>query len=396
MGLIKAVSGAIGGAFGDQWLEAIEADNMTDRTIMAKGVAVRADDRRSSNTRGTAGVISNGSMIHVYPNQMMMLVENGKIIDYTAEPGAYKVDNSSSPSLFNGQFGDALKDTWDRFKYGGTTPHKQEAIFINLQELRDIKFGTKNPIQYFDNFYNSELFVRCFGNYSIKVVDPILFYVEVANKSKQRQEVDELGEQFSSEFMTALSTSINKMSADGFRISHLTSRTQELADYMSDALDKTWEENRGFEVKAVGINGISYSEESQELINMRNQGAMLGDPTIREAYVQGSIARGMEAAGSNEGGAGQAFLGMGIGLNGAGGFTNSASEFNRAQLEAQQAAEQAKRNSDNNTAGNSQEVEKENVENSDGQFDLNFCPNCGKNLPKPNPNFCPNCGNKLK
>ncbi|AVM42128.1 SPFH domain-containing protein [Fastidiosipila sanguinis] len=394
MGLIKAISGAIGGAFGDQWLEAIEADNMTDRTIMAKGVAVRAGDRRSSNTRGTEGVISNGSMIHVYPNQMMMLVENGKIIDYTAEPGAYRVDNSSSPSLFNGQFGDSLKDTWDRFKYGGTTPHKQEAVFINLQELRDIKFGTKNPIQYFDNFYNSELFVRCFGNYSIKVVDPILFYVEVADKSRQRQDVDELGEQFSSEFMTALSTSINKMSADGFRISHLTSRTQELADYMSDALDKTWEENRGFEVKAVGINGISYSEESQELINMRNQGAMLGDPTIREAYVQGSIARGMEAAGSNEGGAGQAFLGMGIGLNSAGGFTNSASEFNRAQLEAQQAAEQAKQS--NNTAVNTQDIEQEITENSDGQFDLNFCPNCGKNLPKPNPNFCPNCGGKLK
>lgn len=394
MGLIKAISGAIGGAFGDQWLEAIEADNMTDRTIMAKGVAVRAGDRRSSNTRGTEGVISNGSMIHVYPNQMMMLVENGKIIDYTAEPGAYRVDNSSSPSLFNGQFGDSLKDTWDRFKYGGTTPHKQEAVFINLQELRDIKFGTKNPIQYFDNFYNSELFVRCFGNYSIKVVDPILFYVEVADKSRQRQDVDELGEQFSSEFMTALSTSINKMSADGFRISHLTSRTQELADYMSDALDKTWEENRGFEVKAVGINGISYSEESQELINMRNQGAMLGDPTIREAYVQGSIARGMEAAGSNEGGAGQAFLGMGIGLNSAGGFTNSASEFNRAQLEAQQAAEQAKQS--NNTAVNTQDIEQEITENSDGKFDLNFCPNCGKNLPKPNPNFCPNCGGKLK
>lgn len=394
MGLIKAISGAIGGAFGDQWLEAIEADNMTDRTIMAKGVAVRAGDRRSSNTRGTEGVISNGSMIHVYPNQMMMLVENGKIIDYTAEPGAYRVDNSSSPSLFNGQFGDSLKDTWDRFKYGGTTPHKQEAVFINLQELRDIKFGTKNPIQYFDNFYNSELFVRCFGNYSIKVVDPILFYVEVADKSKQRQDVDELGEQFSSEFMTALSTSINKMSADGFRISHLTSRTQELADYMSDALDKTWEENRGFEVKAVGINGISYSEESQELINMRNQGAMLGDPTIREAYVQGSIARGMEAAGSNEGGAGQAFLGMGIGLNSAGGFSNSSSEFNRAQLEAQQVAEQAKQS--NNTAVNTQDIEQEITENSDGQFDLNFCPNCGKNLPKPNPNFCPNCGGKLK
>ena len=395
MGLIRAVSGAIGSAFGDQWLEAIEADNMTDRTIMAKGVAVRAGDRRSSNTRGTNGVISNGSMIHVYPNQMMMLVENGKIIDYTAEPGAYRVDNSSSPSLFNGQFGDALKDTWDRFKYGGTTPHKQEAVFINLQELRDIKFGTKNPIQYFDNFYNSELFVRCFGNYSIKVVDPILFYVEVSDKSKQRQTLDELGEQFSSEFLTALSTSINKMSADGFRISHLTSRTQELADYMSNALDKAWEENRGFGVKAVGINGISYSEDSQELINMRNKGAILGDPTIRESYVQGSIARGMEAAGSNEGGAGQAFLGMGIGLNSAGGFTNSASEFNRAQLEAQQEAEQTKQGG-NNTAVNSKEIEQEIEENSDGQFNLNFCPNCGKNLPKPNPNFCPNCGEKLK
>ena len=404
MGLIKALTGAIGGGFGDQWLEAIEADNMTDRTVMTKGVKVRANDPRSSNTKGTDGIISNGSMIHVYPNQMLLLVENGRIIDYSAEPGAYRVDNSSVPSMFNGEFGASLGETFARFKYGGTTPHRQEAIFINLQELREIKFGTKNPIQYFDNFYNAELFLRCFGNYSIKIVNPILFYAEVINKAANRQTVDDISEQYVSEFMNALSASINKMSADGIRISHVTSYSMQLANYMSNVLDQQWESNRGFRIHSVGISGISYSEDSQKLINMRSQGAMLSDPTIREGYVQGSIARGIEAAGSNEGGAGQAFFGMGLGMNSAGAFTNNASNFNMAQMQQQQQM-QNPQNPQNQQASHVS-VPQNNVpqsntpESSEGDVavagsGMKFCPNCGNKLPVINPRFCPNCGFKL-
>lgn len=391
MGLIKAVSGAIGGSLADQWLEVIQADNMTPQTLIAPGVMVRRD-KRSSNTKATVDVISNGSKIFVAPNQMLILIQDGAIVDYTAEAGAYIVDNSAAPSLFNGQFKEALRDTFERFKYGGTAPYNQKAVFINLQEIAGIKFGTKTPLQYFDNFYNSELFLRCFGNYSVQVVDPLLFYEMVGNKGNNiRLEVQDLNEQYNSEFMNALSASINQMSADGIRISHVPSHSMKLADYMSDALDEAWEEERGFTILAVGIESISYTEDSQELINMRNKGAMLSDPTIRESYVQGSIARGLEDAGSNEGGAGQAYLGMGIGMQGAGNFKESSSNFNMEQLKAQerQAKEQA-------ADEPNQSKESAPAETAKGNGSLNFCPNCGQSLKGVEANFCPNCGYKLK
>ena len=184
MGILKAAGMAIGGALADQWLEVIEADSMGDQTVFVKGVKIR----KGSNTKGTVDTVSNGSVIHVYPNQFMMLVDGGKVVDYTAEEGYYTVNNSSLPSLFNGQFGDALKDSFQRVKYGGSTPTLQKVFFVNLQEIKGIKFGTRNPINYFDQFYNAELFLRAHGTYSIKVTDPLKFYAEVIPKNRDKVE----------------------------------------------------------------------------------------------------------------------------------------------------------------------------------------------------------------
>ena len=173
MGIIKAVASAIGGGLADQWLEVYEAGDMGGSTVFTAGVPVR---QGGSNTKGTENTISNGSIIHVYPNQFMLLTDGGKVVDYTAEEGYYKVDNSSMPSMFNGQFGDTLKETFGRIKYGGVPSSAQKVFFINTQEIKGQKFGTKNPINYFDSFYNAELFLRCHGNYSVKVTDPLLFY----------------------------------------------------------------------------------------------------------------------------------------------------------------------------------------------------------------------------
>ncbi len=334
MGIIKATLSAIGGNLADSWLEVLEADNMSDTTVFTKGVKVRKNDKRNSNKRGTEDVISNGSMIHVYPGQFMILVDGGKIVDFTAEEGYYKVDNSAAPSLFAGQFGASLKDAFTRIKFGGVPSYSQKAYFINLQEIKGIKFGTRTPVNYFDNFYNAELFLRAHGNYSIKITDPIKFYTEVIPKNTDRVEIQTVNEQYLSEFLEALTASINRMSVDGIRISHVTSKMRELSDYMQSELDAEWNEGRGFEIQSVGIASVSYDEESQKLINMRNQGAMLGDATVREGYVQGAMARGFEAAGSNKGGATQAFMGMGFGMNAGGSFMGTASETNRRQMEA--------------------------------------------------------------
>ncbi|MEB8416960.1 SPFH domain-containing protein [Enterococcus casseliflavus] len=404
MGIIKAATSAIGGGLADQWLEVIEPDNMSDSTVMTKGVKVRRNDKRGSNRKGTEDVITDGSVIHVYPNMMMLLVDGGRIIDYTAEEGYYTVKNELAPSMLNGSLKDAISETFDRFKFGGVTPQKQQVFYINLQEIKGIRFGTSSPLNYFDNFYNAELFLRAHGNYSLRITDPILFYTNAIPKNKSQVDINDINEQYLAEFLTALQTAINKMSADGERISYVPSKSMELSKYMGTVLDDSWRELRGMEIVSVAVASISYTDDSVKLINMRNQGAMLGDPSIREGYVQGSVARGMESAGSNAAGATTGFVGMGMGMNAGGGYLNQASQNNQQQMQQQQAPAQSNADHwDCPQCGTSNTGK--------------FCSNCG--TPKPTsdgpslkmkcsdcvevidlangiPKFCPNCGKPFK
>ncbi|WP_312444914.1 SPFH domain-containing protein [Lacrimispora sp.] len=400
MGIVKALTTAVGGSLADQWLEVIEAGNMGDQTVFAGGVKIR----KGSNTKSTDYTVSDGSVIHVYPNQFMLLVDGGKVIDYTGEPGYFTVKNSSLPSLFNGQFDEALKESFDRIRFGGQTPTAQKVYFINLQEIKGIKFGTPNPINYFDQFYNAELFLRAHGTYSIKVTDPLQFYAEAIPKNTSRVEVDDINAQYLSEFLEALQSSINQMSADGIRISYVASKGRELGQYMADILDDEWKIQRGIEIQSVGIASISYDEESKELIHLRNQGAMLSDPGVREGYVQGAVARGLEAAGSNANGSMAGFMGMGMGMNAGGGFMGAASSTNFQQMQMDRA--QQGNPGERTAAGGESKAESP----SDSPWTCScgnvntgkFCPECGN--PKPaetwtcecktvnNGRFCSECG----
>lgn len=404
MGIIKAATSAIGGGLADQWLEVIEPDNMSDSTVMTKGVKVRRNDKRGSNRKGTEDVITDGSVIHVYPNMMMLLVDGGRIIDYTAEEGYYTVKNELAPSMLNGSLKDAISETFDRFKFGGVTPQKQQVFYINLQEIKGIRFGTSSPLNYFDNFYNAELFLRAHGNYSLRITDPILFYTNAIPKNKSQVDINDINEQYLAEFLTALQTAINKMSADGERISYVPSKSMELSKYMGTVLDDSWRELRGMEIVSVAVASISYTDDSVKLINMRNQGAMLGEPSIREGYVQGSVARGMESAGSNAAGATTGFVGMGMGMNAGGGYLNQASQNNQQQMQQQQAPAQS--NADHwdcpqcgtsntgkfcSNCGTPKPT-------SDGPSLKMKCSDCGEVIDLANgiPKFCPNCGKPFK
>lgn len=389
MGIIKAITSAVGGSLADQWLEVIEAGNMGDQTVFTSGVKIR----KGSNVKGTDNTVSDGSVIHVYPNQFMILVDGGRVIDYTGEPGYFTVKNSSMPSLFNGQFEEALRESFDRIRYGGQTPTSQKVYFINLQEIKGIKFGTPNPINYFDQFYNAELFLRAHGTYSIKVTDPLLFYGEVIPKNASKVEVDDINAQYLSEFLEALQSSVNQMSADGIRISHVSSKGRELGQYMSNVLDEQWKAGRGMEIQSVGIASISYDDESKQLINMRNQGAMLGDPGVREGYVQGAIARGLEAAGSNTGGSMAGFMGMNMGMNTGGGFMGAASSANQQQMQRNQAGQMNSQPGavQGNTGGSGEGAW------TCGCGNVNkgkFCSECGN--PKPSDTWTCQCGAENK
>ena len=391
MGIIKAAAASIGSGLADQWKEVIEPADMGMQTLMTSGTAT---GRRSSNTKGSRNIISNGSVIHVYDNQFMMLVDGGRMIDYTAEPGYFLVNNSSQPSLFNGELSAAVQESFSRFGYGGEPSGSQKVFYLNLQEIKGIRFGSKAPINYFDNFYNAELFLKVHGTYSIKITDPVKFYSEVVPRNADQVEVSDINEQFLAEFLEALSASINRMSAEGDRISYVLSKGPELSKTMADVLDEGWKEMRGVEIQSVGIAGLAYTEDSQELINMRSKGAMLSDASIREGYVQGSVARGIEAVGSNENGAANAFMGVGVGMQGAGSFMGTASENNLKQMQMQ--------------SGQAQAGSKETADiwtcSCGAQSSGNFCPECGSRRPasawicscgaQNTGKFCTNCGSK--
>lgn len=394
MGIIRAIGGAIGGGLADQWLEVLEPDNMGGSTVFTRGVPVRKDDKRNQNCKGTEDTVSDGSIIHVYPNQFMLLTDGGKVIDYTAEEGYYQVKNGQMPSLFNGQFKDTLKETFSRIKYAGVTSRAQKVFYINLQEIKGIRFGTQNPINYFDSFYNAELFLRAHGTYSIKITEPLRFFTEVIPRNADRVDINDINEQYLSEFLEALQAAINKLSADGERISFVASKGRELSAEMATILDDSWKQTRGMEIQAVGLASISYDEESQKLINMRNQGAMLSDAKVREGYVQGSVARGIEAAGSNEGGSMAAFMGVGLGSQAGSGFMAAASQSNAAQMQAEEKnARQAAKAGWQCACGAS----------NTGKFCTEcgekrpaFCPECGSPVGSPTPKFCPECGASLQ
>lgn len=420
MGIIRAAMKSVGSSLADQWLEVIEPENMGVQTLLTEGVKI---NRKSQNRKGTKDVISNGSVIHVYDNQFMILTDGGKVIDYTAEPGYYTVDNAAAPSMFDGSFSAALEESFNRIRFGGQTPAVQKVYYLNLQEIKGIKFGTRNPINYFDNFYNAELFLRAHGTYSIRITDPLKFYAEVIPRNMGQVEVSDVNEQFLFEFLEALQSSINQMSADGIRISYVTSKGRELGRYMSDTLDEEWRQNRGMEIVSVGIASISYDETSTKLINMRNEGAMLSDPVIREGYVQGSIARGMEAAGSNANGSMAGFMGMGVGMQTGGNVMGAASAANMQQMEMMRRQQAGGNGAQPSAAGYVRQqsapvgyAEQPNGPGADapqnhavswtcscGSVNTGkFCPECGKPAPETpwtcicgsvnTGKFCPNCG----
>lgn len=345
MGLISAITAAAGSALADSWREYFYCDSLAADVMIVKGE--KRTGKKSSNTKGSDNLISNGSIIAVNEGQCMLIVEQGKVVDVCAEPGEFVWDASTEPSIFYGSLGPNILNTFKqigrRFTFGGDTAKDQRVYFVNTKELVGNKYGTANPVPFRVVDKNIgldvDIAIRCHGEYSYKIVDPILFYTNVAGNVTAEYRRDQIDSQLKAELMTALQPAFAKISEMGIRYSALPGHTVEIADALNDVLSEKWGELRGLKVVSFGVNSVTASEEDEKMIKELQKNAVLTNPAMAAATLTAAQASAMQAAASNEStGPMMAFAGMNM-ANMAGGM-NANNLFGMAQQQ-QQAAPQA-------------------------------------------------------
>ena len=321
MGLIKAGIGALGSTLADQWKEFFYCEALDKNVLVTKGS--KRISGRSSNTKGSDNIISNGSGIAVADGQCMMIVEQGKIVEVCAEPGEYTYNSSTEPSIFAGSLGNSILESFKtlgrRFTYGGDTGKDQRVYYFNTKELVDNKFGTPNPIPFrvVDNKIglDVDVSVRCSGIYSYKIADPLLFYTNVCGNVEQDYLRQELETQLKTEFISALAPAFGKLSAMQIRPNQLSNHNADIELAMNETLSAKWGQLRGLKVVSVALNPVTLTEEDADMIKQAQRTAIMRDPTMAAATLVGAQADAMKSAAANEGGAMNGFIGMGMAMN---------------------------------------------------------------------------------
>lgn len=380
MGLLSAATGAISGVLADQWREYFYCESMGPDVLVSKGLK-RVNEKRSSNTKASDNIITNGSIVAVNDGQFMMIVEQGKVIDFSAEPGEYVYDKSTEPSLFYGGFGkgilESLKIIGRRFTFGGDTAKDQRVYFFNTKEIMGNKYGTPNPVPFRIVDKNVgldiDIAIRCYGEYSYKFVDPVLFYKNVCGNVESEYRRDEIDSQLKSELLTALQPAFAKISEMGLRYSALPGHAKEIADALNAELSEDWKELRGIAISSFGVSSVTASPEDEERIKQLQQAAALKDPTMAAAVLASAQAQAMQDAAKNENGAFMAFAGMNAAQNAGG--TNAATLYGIGQQQQAQAVASGWTCAKCGQTGNTGK----------------FCSNCG--APRPEAGWtCAKCG----
>ena len=395
MGLIKAAIGAAGGVLADQWKEYFYCDALDINVLAVKGT--KRVSSRSSN-KGNDNIITNGSVIAVADGQCMMIVDQGKIAEFCAEPGEFVYDASTEPTVFSGNLGDSLvasfKQFATRFTFGGGTAKDQRVYYFNTKELTGNKYGTPSPVPFRVVDRNVgldvDISIRCFGEYSYRICDPILFYKNVCGNVSEAYTREKLDSQLKTELLTALQPAFAKISDMGIRYSALPGHTMEMADALNQVLTAKWREHRGLEIVSFGVSSVKASEEDEAMLKELQRNAALRNPNMAAAHLVSAQADAMKAAAKNEAtGPMMAFAGMNM-AGQAGGF-NAQQLFQMGQQAAQQAPAQPAPSADSWKC-------------SCGSVNTGkFCPVCGAAKPQDTSwkcscgsvntgKFCPNCG----
>ena len=391
MGLIKSIMTATSSTLADQWKEYFYCNTLDKDVLVVKGQ--KKISSRSSNTKGSDNIITNGSGVVVNEGQCMLIVDQGKVVEVCAEPGEFTYDSSSEPSLFYGSLGKGIIDTFKtigkRFTYGGDTAKDQRVYYINIKEIMDNKFGTANPIPFrvVDRNINLDIDVsiRCNGVYSYKIVDPLLFYTNVCGNVEREYTRSEIDHQLKTEFISALQPCFARISELEVRPNMIPGHVEELTQFMNENLTKKWSEIRGLAIVSIAMNPITLPEEDAALIKQAQHTAIMKDPSMAAATLVGAQAEAMKTAAGNEAGAMMGFMGLNMASQAGGADTQSL--FNMASQQ--------------------QPVQKQTDPNawkcSCGTMNTGkFCVECGKPNPKApwicvcgmrnTGKFCSNCG----
>ena len=380
MGLIKAAIGSVGSVLADQWMEYFYCDSLPANVLVTKGSKRTAN--RSSNTKGSDNIITNGSIIAVNEGQCAMIVEQGKIVEFTAEPGEFTWEASTEGTIFYGNLDYSLQDTWEnmkrRFTFGGDSGKDQRVYFFNLKEIIGNKFGTPTPVPFRVVDKNIgldvDISVRCNGEYSYRISDPMLFFKNVCGNVSGSYTRENLDSQLKSEFITALQPAFACISASGIRYSSLPAHAAEMADAMNNALTAKWSGLRGISVVSVGINSVSASKEDEDMIKELQKSAVFRNPNMAAAHMVQAQAEAMKSAAKNENGAMMGFMGMNMAQSAGGLNANALYQMGEAQTAAP-AADTWKCSCGAENSGK-------------------FCPECG--TPKPADGWKCSCGSVNK
>lgn len=435
MGLLRAGVGALSGVLADQWREYFYCESLSAEILITKGK--KRGGKRNFNRKGSENIISNGSIIAVNEGQCMIIVEQGKIVEFCSEPGEFVYDTSTEPSIFYGDLNESIKQSFEslgkRFTFGGEPGKDQRIYFFNKKEIPGNKYGTPTPIPFRVIDRNIgldiDISIRCHGEYSYKIIDPILFYSNVSGNVEEEFKRSSIEGQLRSELLTALQPAFAKISASGIRYSELPGHTLELAKALNDVLSEKWGKIRGIEIVSFGINSVKASEEDEDMIKQLQRSAVFRNPNMAGATLVDAQSEAMRSAAKNDAGSFVGFAGMNM-ANQAGGFNaNNLFEMGGQQVQASQPSASKEQQTNNaNTwkcscgkenngkfcseCGNKKPVEDAWTCKCGAVNKGKFCSECG--TPKPastgivcdkcgwepqdptsNPKFCPECGDVI-
>ena len=434
MGLLKAGIGALSGVLADSWRDYFYCEALDADTLVTKGE--KKTGGRSSNKKGTDNIISNGSIINVNDGQCMMIVESGKVVELCAEPGEFVYDTATEPSIFYGSLGENIKKTFSemgkRFTFGGEPAKDQRVYYFNTKEIMGNKYGTPSPVPFrvvdSNVGLDVDISIRCHGEYSYKITNPMLFYTNVCGNVDGDYLREEIDGQLKTELLTALQPAFAKISEMGIRYSSLPAHTLEIGDALNNVLSSKWRDLRGIEIVVFGVSSVNASEEDEKMIKELQRNAAFRNPNMAAAHLVGAQAQAMQDAAKNEGGMGAmgGFFGMNMAQNAG---SNVANLFAMGQNQTPAPAQPKQSASDDKWVcgrcnisnsgkfctgcGAAKPVPMDTWTCSCGAVNMgNFCQECGQKKPenasfkcdkcgwKPEdvhniPKFCPNCGDKF-